>query len=113
MSAAYDRLLSQFTDYRSITTLWDDYSIADEYGVDAIEKTFNRTFHDWKDNYKYLTEMVMVLNHKVWQWHEQTKTNQHFQAYVDLYQTLWEKAEKYAEDHLQGEELSYFYRITD
>lgn len=51
MSAMYDEILSQFTDYRSITTFWDDFSIADAFGLEAIKGTFQRVFDEWKDNY--------------------------------------------------------------
>ena len=93
--------------YEEKTTFWDDFSVADAFGTKAIKDTFDRAFKEWKSNYIYLTELVMVLNHKIWQWYESMP------AYGKLYNDLWEKADNYACTHLKGEELSYFYRTTD
>lgn len=51
--------------YKPMTTFWQDFSIADAFGIAAVVDTFKRAFKEWKDNYKYLTELVMVLNHKI------------------------------------------------
>lgn len=55
--------------YKQITTFFQDFSIADNFGEAAIKDTYDRAFKEWKDNYKYLTELVLVLNWKIWQWH--------------------------------------------
>ena len=93
--------------YVMTTTFWDDFTIADRFGVDAIKDTFKRAIKEWKGNHIYLTELVIVLNHKIWQWHEKND------AYAELYNDLWEKADNYACTHLKGEELAHFYNITD
>lgn len=93
--------------YETKTTFWEDFTIADCFGVSAIRDTFNRAFDEWKSNYVYLTELVMVLNHKIWQ-HYQTN-----EKVAKLYDTLWRKADAYACDNLKGEELTYFYDTTD
>lgn len=58
--------------YNVQTTFWEDFSAADIFGLSAIQDTFNRAFEEWKGNCKYLTELVLVLNHKIWQ-HYKTK----------------------------------------
>ena len=93
--------------YEMTTTFWQDFTIADFFGMAAIRDTYRRAFNEWKDNYIYLTELVIVLNHKIWQHHE---TKPH---YAEIYNDLWEKADNYACTHLKGEELSHFYRVTD
>lgn len=50
--------------YELQTTFWEDFSIADRFGLSAIQDTFKRAFEEWKNNYKYLTELILVLNHK-------------------------------------------------
>ena len=30
------------------TTFWDDFSIAERFGLSAIQDTFNRAFKEWK-----------------------------------------------------------------
>lgn len=93
--------------YKQITTFFEDFSIADNFGVNAIRDTFKRAFNDWKKDYKYLTELVMVLNWKMWQHYE---TNE---EYAKVYEELWGEADEYACNNLKGDELSYFYRTTD
>lgn len=95
------------TGYKPITTFWQDFSIADNFGEAAIVDTYERAFSEWKTNYKYLTELVMVLNWKIWQWFETNEDR------AMLYQTLWGKADEYACTNLKGEELAYFYSTTD
>ena len=53
--------------YKVQTTFWEDFTIADFFGVKAIQDTFDRAFGEWKKDYKYLTELILVLNHKIWQ----------------------------------------------
>ena len=94
-------------DYECITTFWEDFTIAEAFGEKAIRDTFDRAFNEWKSDYKYLTELVMVLNHKIWQWYERNE------AYANAYNELWEKADLYACENLKGDEASYFFRVTD
>lgn len=96
------------TDYECMTTFWEDFSIADKFGVDAIKDTYNRAFNEWKNNYIYLTELVMVLNHKIWQHYELGN-----EGLARAYNDMWEKADAYACENLTGEEADYFYRVTD
>lgn len=89
------------------TTFYQDFSIAERFGNEAIKDTYNRAFGEWKDNYKYLTELVVVLNHKIWDWYNRDSGK------VMLYSDLFEKASAYAEENLKGEELNYYYHETD
>lgn len=56
--------IEEMTGYKPITTFYTDFSIAEPFGKDAIIDTYRRSFKHWKDNYKYLTELVMALNWK-------------------------------------------------
>lgn len=94
--------------YETITTFWSDFSIADMFGESAIRDTYKRAFKEWKSNYKYLTEFVMVLNWKIWQHYENGN-----ELLAKVYDELWKKADEYAVNNLKGEELRYFYRTTD
>lgn len=96
------------TGYKPQTSFWQDFSIADSFGTSAIRDTFNRAFAEWKDNYIYLTELVMVLNHKLWQ-HYESGT----ESFAKLYDELWRTASAYACENLTGDELSYYFRVTD
>ena len=37
--------------YRPFTTFFEDFSIADNFGVDAIKDTYNRAFNEWKHDH--------------------------------------------------------------
>lgn len=93
--------------YETKTTFWKDFSIADKFGTSAIKDTYNRAFKEWRDNYEYLSELVLVLNHKIW---EHYKTNE---TIANLYNELWEEAQNYGYDHLEGEKLAYFFNVID
>lgn len=93
--------------YKQITTFFMDFSIADNFGVNAIKDTYNRAFKAWKHDYKYLTELVMVLNWKIHQWYGENN------EYAELYDTLWRECDDYAMDNLKGVKLRYFLKTTD
>ena len=94
--------------YKQKTTFFfQDFSIADNFGVEAIRNTYKRAFKEWKDNYEYLTELVMVLNWKIWEHYESND------KYAEVYNELWKEADLWACENLKGEALEYFYRTTD
>ena len=95
-----------FCGYTQITTFWDDFSIADAFGIAAIKDTYKRAL-DWKCDVKYFTELVMVLNWKCWYW--VNKNN----AYCELYSDLFYKARNIALKTFKGDDLKYFLRTTD
>lgn len=89
-------------------TFWSDFSFADMFGIDYIKGTYQQAFQEWKSDYKMLTALVVTLNHKIWQHYE---SDNHEVARV--YNDLWEQAQDYALTHLKGDELQYYYEITD
>ena len=93
--------------YEIKTTFWEDFSIADKLGVGAIRDTYNRAFEEWKNNYVYLTELVLVLNHKIWQLYESNED------VAREYDKLWRKCCQHIEDNFTGEDLAYYYEVID
>lgn len=96
-------MAEQFT-----TTFWTDFRIADAFGVSAIKDTYKRAFKEWKKEYKYLTDLVMVLNHSCWYWYDMGN-----QKLSELYSDLYYEAHEYACTHLKGDELRYYLETTD
>lgn len=94
--------------YETKTTFWQDFSIAEMFGAKAIKDTYKQSFKGWKDNTEYITELVMVLNWKMW-YHAERGND----TYGMLYQQLWEQADTWCLDHLKGNDLSYYIRTTD
>lgn len=94
-------------DYEFKTTFWKDFSIAERFGIKAIRDTFNRAFEAWKTNVEYVTELVIVLNWKIWSLY---KTDEQV---ARVYDELWKKADGWCCDNLTGDDLIYFLRATD
>lgn len=83
------REFMQENGYDLITTFWEDFSIADKYGVAGVKDTYKRAFSEWEDDYKFFTELTLVLNHKIWQHYE---SNRELAA---LYDRLWREDGEY------------------
>jgi hypothetical protein len=96
------------TGYEPKTTFWSDFCIAERFGSPAIRDTFKRAFSEWKSDHIFLTELVMVLNWKSWEWYDRGDHN-----LMALYDELWRKAGDYAIKNLKGEEMKYFIKTTD
>lgn len=99
--------IEETTGYKPKTTFYMDFSIADKFGAEAVKDTYNRAFESWKDDYEYLTELVLALNWKIWEHYG------HNDELATLYNKLWETCDRYACENLRGEELQYFYKTTD
>ena len=94
-------------DYQFISTFWEEFSISDKYGPDGVRSHFEDVFGLWKKDYRFLTELVLVLNLKTWSW---------FQVDDKLgvtYDDLWKIADAYALKHLKGKELDYYLETLD
>lgn len=99
--------IEEMAGYKPITTFYTDFSIADKFGTKAILETYQIAFQEWKHDYKYLTELAMVLNWKIWRWYEVND------EYSRLYDKLWRELDQWCIDNLKGEELKYYYKTTD
>lgn len=102
-----DWTIEEMTGYKPITTFYTDFSIADKFGVEAIKDTYKRVFHEWKHDYKYITELAMVLNWKLWRWYGKND------ELSILYDSLWKETDGWCIDNLKGKELEYYYKTTD
>lgn len=102
----YQQILED-TGYKPKTTFWQDFSIAEWFGENAIRDTYKRAFNEWKSNIEYLTELVLILNWKIWQLAEVNE------PIARVYDELWKEADQYCMDNLTGDNLQYFLRTTD
>ena len=100
--------IEMITDYKPISTFWNDFSIAEKFGKNSILNTYDKVIEEWKNNYKMITELSMVLNHTIWYWYE--KENYEMQ---EIYDILWRKSEEWAYQHLKGEKLQYYVSTLD
>lgn len=105
--AAFSSALLENTGYRTMTTFWADLTIAEHYGAAGVRETYDRVCTEWRGNYKYFTEFVLCLNHKIWQHY---KSNKEIAA---VYDELWRAADKWAYDNFTGEAAQYYFEVTD
>lgn len=94
--------------YITKTTFYMDFTIADAYGVDAIRDTYNRSFKAYQNDKVYITELCLVLNHKIWEHH--SKNNEPLMV---AYDTLWKQLDNWIMTHLSDEDLEYYLQVTD
>ena len=90
------------------TTFWQDFSIADRFGEKAVRDTFNRAVREWKSDTEYVTELVIVLNWKIWEHYEAGR-----RSFAKTYDELWRKADNWCKDHMKGSDLEYYLNTTD
>ena len=98
--------IEAITGYKPKTTFYEDFSIADMFGINAIKDTYKRAFNEWKSNYEYLTELAMVMSWKSFEHAENME-------YCKLYSNLYYEADEYACNNLKGDELKYYFRTTN
>lgn len=101
----YSELVKETMGYTTITTYWEDFSIADHFGKSAIIDTFKRALLN--TDYKMMTELSMVLNHKIWAHYDKNKT------IAEIYDDLWRKCNDTIYKTFNKEQLRYFYQVTD
>ena len=94
--------------YTMTSTFFEDFQIADKFGVKGVEETFENAFNSWKCNHVYLTELAIVMSnnsimHYVHGHMELSKT------YTELYR----KIDTYCMDNLKSEELQFYLKATD
>ena len=94
--------------YKTKTTFYNDFTIADFFGAKAVKDTYERAFNEWKDNVVYLTELVLVMNWKCWYWYNKGNIKLSM-----LYKDLYYKAHNYARRTLKGAAYEYYFNITD
>lgn len=100
-------MLAEMSDYTPITTFFADLSIAECFGEKAIRDTYNKVLAEWKHDIRYITEFVLCLNHKIWMLHEVDK------PIAMVYDDLWRKGVQFVYDNYKGDDLSYYFQVTD
>lgn len=100
--------IEEMTGYKPITSFYRDFSIADKVGLYPIQESFDYIMRDIKHmDYKYITELCMVLNWKIWEHYEKDDSK------ARLYDKLWRQMCCWIEENFNDDELRYYYRVTD
>lgn len=91
------------------STFRDDFTVAERmFGMDWIRKLYKSAFKHWKDDLKYITELVLVLN---WKWWYRADRNK--MEVSRLYTDLWEETHDWCCSNLKWEDLKYYLRKVD
>ena len=93
--------------YEMQTTFFEDFTIAEAFGVEAVEETFNNAFKNWQFNHIYLTELAIVMSNNSIKWHG--KNLELSCKYSDLY---W-KVDGYCMKNLKNDALEFYLKATD
>ena len=100
-------MMRDMSGYEVKTSFYGDFTIADAFGEEGVRDTYKRCFESWKDDYKYLTELYLVLNHKIWELYEVNK------SLAKVYDELWRNLGCWCDENFTKDELSYFYETID
>ena len=120
--------LGEMTDWKPSYTFYSDFAIAEFCQVymrekSAVKKTYSQVIKSWGSNYKSLTEIVMVLNHKSWAFAKPNRVDAKYlnvgdswaDFFVELYTELYQKADElYRKKYGKNDEaMSYYLSVTD
>ena len=104
----FEQTMLELNGYETKTTFYSDFTIADAFGDAAVIDTFDRSFESFGSNVVYMTELSIVLNHKLWE---------HYHAgnerLLIVYDKLWKKTDEYCLNTFKGDDLSYYLHTTD
>ena len=94
--------------YTQRTTFWDDFTIAERWGVKAIEDTYRNAFNSWKTDVVFIVELCLVLNWKMLYMDEKHMTEKSV-----MYYKCWVELSNWCERHLEAGAYEYFLNVTD
>ena len=120
--------IEEETGYKPISTFWQDFSIADaapRFGEDAIfaiRMTFKSAIRSFRDDYKMMTELSMVLNHKIFEHHDKAvrakkegllNRRDYHMMLAREYDGAWRATHDWCRENFKGEALEYYLDTTD
>ena len=94
--------------YTQRTTFWDDFTIAERFGLPAIKDTYKNAFNSWKTDVVFITELVLVLNWKMLYMDERHMTEKSV-----MYYKCWVESSNWCERHLEAGAYEYFLNVID
>lgn len=118
--------LAEMNPYTPKYTFYSDFAIAEFCEVclkdkNAVKNTFNSVLCEWGNDIEAMTEVYLVLNHKIWAFHDKIDSkylgcgDAWAERFATLYNDLWNKCGKKIFETFEKNDdaMSYFYRVTD
>lgn len=99
--------VENYCGYKPKTTFWQDFSIADMFGLDAVADTFCRAVAEWQHDVVYIAELALVMSHKSCILCESRP------ELSGLYSVLYDSVNSWAYRNYKGADLDYYYQVTD
>lgn len=113
----YNSLRQYGKEYKKLTTFYGDLSIAEWYGKDSVIDTFNNICANWFSDVKFFTEFVICLNIKAWEHYSHADNNMddttESMELSRLYSDLYHKAKDLVYEKWTGDDIDYFFEVTD
>lgn len=97
----------EMTGYECKTAYYQELSIAENFGIQTVKACIRRQLRESMNDYKLLTELVMMVNWRYFRWMDSNP------QLAEFYARVYEDLDEYAVDHLKEKELSYYYKTTD
>lgn len=104
-------------DQRESTTFYNDFKIAERFGLKAVKDTYKRAYKSWKNSIKYLVELAAVSNHLGWE-HHNNKDSELSEFYFECFNTI--NDEVYACDdegnntsRFSQEDINFYWKVMD
>ena len=90
-------------------TFYQDFQIADKFGVKEVQDTYNRVKREWQDNAQAWGEVSCALNWRLWDLHET------HEDIARLYEKLWTDSQKvgWAHGNKDKEYAQTYFQVTD
>lgn len=97
-------------------TFVSDFAIADWFGKDSVDETYERVKKEWLDDYVAFTEVVVALN--MLSWANDALKRQGYDGredFIRVYAGMYHRACKDFYDKYSGnqEACDHFFRMTD
>lgn len=100
----------EYEKMREGTTFFADLYVAYATGgAKAIEDTYKRSMKSYKNNVKYLTELVVSLNHLLWMLHDRVGECPSTRLLHDLFY----KCRNHCLENFKGDDLDFFSMVID
>ena len=121
--------LADMSGYERKYTFYSDFSIAEFcechcHDANAVVDTYNRVIKSWGKSIKEITEVVLVLNHKIWSFYGNVDSkylkcsDEWREKFMNIYQELYDKCvnfidTQYRKGVYSDEDMHYYWEVTD
>lgn len=112
--------VEEFNGYKPQTNYWDLFSVAEAFGPKEIINVLYECFDDLglaseRPDIKKLTELVMVLNHKIWSHYRDKEPADSLNNLMSrMYNKLWQDLDSWANENIKNEsDRMYYFETLD